>query len=251
MYTNARKGYSQLPSSLLRVSIQMGISLKRYFSSERGAMRTPHDEQPKKKNTYSTTIERQRTGFLHSIINRHINTMQKQILKFIVPDLGATIDIPLSRAEMEGMKDGSMIAKVMTKKIEPAIFDYMARTSHTCVICNSNRANRMTCNLAPYPNSPEGPVVYAFNPYPVCFSSLCNAESTRRAHEDRRELSSLAPDQLGVAESEMCDYCKKVQNVNESGRLQRCSRCKAKLYCSKDCQTADWRAGHKLLCFKS
>lgn len=185
------------------------------------------------------------------IINRHINTMQKQILKFIVPDLGATIDIPLSRAEMEGMKDGSMIAKVMTKKIEPAIFDYMARTSHTCVICNSNRANRMTCNLAPYPNSPEGPSVYAFNPYPVCFSSLCNAESTRRAHEDRRELSSLAPDELGVAESEICDYCKKIQNVNESGRLQRCSRCKAKLYCSKDCQTADWRAGHKLHCFKS
>eukprot|EP00984_Skeletonema_dohrnii_P003952 scaffold1354_cov152-Skeletonema_dohrnii-CCMP3373.AAC.6 len=177
--------------------------------------------------------------------------MQKQILKFIIPDLGATLDIPLSRAEMEGMKDGPTIAKVMTEKIEPTIFDYMARTPHTCAICKSNRAIRMTCNLAPNTTSPEGPVVYAFNAYPICLSSLCNAESTRRAHEDRREMSSLAPDQLGVAESEMCDYCKKVQNVNESGRLKRCSRCKAKLYCSRECQTAHWRAGHKLHCFKS
>lgn len=31
-----------------------------------------------------------------------------------------------------------------------------------------------------------------------------------------------------------------------SPKLQRCSRCKVKFYCSKSCQTEDWSSGHKL-----
>lgn len=181
----------------------------------------------------------------------HINTMQKQLLKFIVPDLDVTLDIPLSRAELTGLSDGPTVAQVMTEKIQPKIFDYFARTPHTCVICQNNRAIRINCNVAPYTNTTEGPVMYAFSPYPICASNSCNAESSRRAHEDRRELSRLTPEGFGAAESEMCDYCKNTQNVNEKGRLKRCSRCKAKLYCSRECQTADWKDGHKFHCQKA
>ncbi|KAL7440063.1 hypothetical protein ACHAXM_008363 [Skeletonema potamos] len=174
----------------------------------------------------------------------------QQHLKFIVPDLGATLDVPLSRAELAGLKDGSTMREVMTDKIQPTILEYFLRTPHTCVICQNNLAIRMNCNVAPYTNLPEGPVMYAFNPYPICTSNQCNVESSRRAHEDRRELSRLAPEELGSAEAEICDYCRKVQKVNEHGRLKRCSRCKAKLYCSKECQTADWKGCHKFYCQK-
>lgn len=177
--------------------------------------------------------------------------MQEQVLiKLIVPELGATLDVPLSRAELAGMKDGSTLAKVTTEKIQPKIFEYFARTPHTCVICQKNLAIGMNCNLAPNTTSPVGPVMYAVNPYPFCSSNHCNTEASRRAHQDRREMSRLAPEELGVVESELCDYCGKVQNVNENGRLKRCSRCKAKFYCSKECQTADWKGDHKLFCQK-
>ena len=38
-----------------------------------------------------------------------------------------------------------------------------------------------------------------------------------------------------------CDHC-----FTSSPKLQRCSRCKVKFYCSKACQAEDWSAGHKL-----
>jgi hypothetical protein len=30
--------------------------------------------------------------------------------------------------------------------------------------------------------------------------------------------------------------------------LKKCSQCKSVQYCSKECQAADWRAGHKVEC---
>lgn len=35
---------------------------------------------------------------------------------------------------------------------------------------------------------------------------------------------------------------------NEIGEFKNCSRCKATCYCSKDCQIAHWRNGHKQEC---
>ena len=133
--------------------------------------------------------------------------------------------------------DGPSSVQLIREKVKPRIADYFMRTPHTCVICRSQRATQLNCNLAPYPaTASEGPAIFACNPYPICESSMCNAESLRRAHEDRREVAREAPDWLGAVENEMCDYCNKIQNVQQHGRLKRCSRCKAKYYCSRDCQ---------------
>ena len=40
-----------------------------------------------------------------------------------------------------------------------------------------------------------------------------------------------------------CDNCGK-----ESDHLSRCSKCMSVAYCSKECQRADWKAGHKSSC---
>jgi hypothetical protein len=34
-------------------------------------------------------------------------------------------------------------------------------------------------------------------------------------------------------------------------KLHRCTRCKAVSYCSKQCQVAHWKAGHKQVCKES
>lgn len=33
--------------------------------------------------------------------------------------------------------------------------------------------------------------------------------------------------------------------------MKKCSRCKKVVYCSKECQLKDWKAGHKHVCVNS
>lgn len=41
----------------------------------------------------------------------------------------------------------------------------------------------------------------------------------------------------------MCARCHK-----GGPELKKCQRCSAVVYCSQECQRADWKAGHKLAC---
>jgi len=47
-----------------------------------------------------------------------------------------------------------------------------------------------------------------------------------------------------MASAERCFFCHKTS----SSRLLLCGNCKTFKYCSKDCQRADWRQGHKTSC---
>ena len=174
-------------------------------------------------------------------------------IKYVAPSLGTgvTLDIPLSSVDLAGLRNASTAAKIIQEKIRPMLYAYLARTPYNCIVCQNQRATRMISNFATHIDSLEGPVIVDYTPYPICESSQCNFEASRRAHEFRRQASRQMPGGLGAAEAEMCDNCQKVQKVHEHGRMKRCSRCKAKLYCSKECQVDHWKKGHKLNCQKA
>ena len=50
-------------------------------------------------------------------------------------------------------------------------------------------------------------------------------------------------------EARECAHCG-VQEGNHGATLRKCVRCKVTSYCSKPCQTAHWKAGHKLQCVR-
>jgi len=59
-------------------------------------------------------------------------------------------------------------------------------------------------------------------------------------------LDQLAGLEKAKPRTRKCNYCKK---EGESIKLYKCSRCKISEYCSKECQTNDWKV-HKLECQK-
>ncbi|QKX56350.1 uncharacterized protein TRUGW13939_03451 [Talaromyces rugulosus] len=50
--------------------------------------------------------------------------------------------------------------------------------------------------------------------------------------------------------SRICTFCKKREpwNAQPGQKLKRCSRCRARLYCSRACQRSDWKKGHQMAC---
>jgi len=59
-------------------------------------------------------------------------------------------------------------------------------------------------------------------------------------------LAELAALEKAKPRTAKCNYCKK---EGESIKLKKCSRCKLSEYCSKECQTNDWKV-HKAECRK-
>lgn len=58
---------------------------------------------------------------------------------------------------------------------------------------------------------------------------------------DRLQATSANVEQQEV---NMCGVCGLQGNF-------RCSKCKCTIYCGKECQTEDWRLGHKVICLES
>jgi len=59
-------------------------------------------------------------------------------------------------------------------------------------------------------------------------------------------MSALSHDDGDIVSRRRCNECSKAQQPG-SERLQVCSRCKWVFYCSRECQTKNWRS-HKLFC---
>lgn len=52
--------------------------------------------------------------------------------------------------------------------------------------------------------------------------------------------------QQGEIFPQTCYNCKRIEGNGE--RFMMCSRCKSVIYCTKECQIAHWRSGHKKIC---
>ncbi|GKY92553.1 hypothetical protein MPSEU_000225600 [Mayamaea pseudoterrestris] len=61
------------------------------------------------------------------------------------------------------------------------------------------------------------------------------------------DLPSNDPNRAKVGGSD-CDHCLKTLAELAIPRLSICTRCKMAYYCSKECQKAAWRKGHKVAC---
>ena len=55
-------------------------------------------------------------------------------------------------------------------------------------------------------------------------------------------------DTIKVQESKKCSYCSKKAEDCPGGKLKNCAKCSGAWYCSRDCQVAAWKAGHKRDC---
>ena len=179
-------------------------------------------------------------------------------IKYIAPKLGpngVTLDIPLSNKDLASLRNLSTLNGIIENNVQPYLIANVIREKYPCVVCQKLQATRMISNFGMYFSSPEEPVIIDQTPWPICESSECNFEASRRAHKFRHEKASemqgmegKAKDMWDAAEDERCDYCQQMFNVREHGKLKYCARCHANIYCSRACQMAHWRSGHKFDC---
>ena len=71
--------------------------------------------------------------------------------------------------------------------------------------------------------------------------------AARQGHNEAILALSLARSQA-VPEclDRVCDHCS--TQASKSNPLMTCARCKSAFYCSRSCQAAHWKAGHKKIC---
>jgi hypothetical protein len=162
------------------------------------------------------------------------------------------VPIRVTEQELRAMKqvpsNRSITQEVLTRAVTQAQREFFAdpeRLWH-CVICNS-RATRAVNTPAFHPDPKDGgpPVICDYTPFPICGSSTCNHEATRRA----TSLTSELTQQGSLPDKEMiiCKNCQK-SALASANSMKRCSGCKAVWYCSRECQVAHWKKGHKNYC---
>ena len=71
--------------------------------------------------------------------------------------------------------------------------------------------------------------------------------AARQGHNEailalKRARSQAVPESL----DRVCSHCS--TQASESNHLMTCARCKSAFYCSRNCQRAHWKAGHKKIC---
>ena len=183
--------------------------------------------------TYRTTIAMPEISYL---FNLYIVGGSREI---VVP-------VSLSDAEYTGLVDQGNLEwmKPVSVKAQSQIF---ARENFMCVVCETDRATRMVHSPCIYPDAPDGPLIVDYTAFPICDNPLCNEAALRRSHDLREALTRKKPS-LAEIEVEDCENCHKMQKVVESGGMKRCGGCRAKLYCSKECQVQHWKRGHKKIC---
>jgi hypothetical protein len=163
-----------------------------------------------------------------------------------VSEVPTPIIVSVTNEELKALRavNHGVLDDILTNKIRPA---FLQQQQCICIACQTQQASSMINTIAFYPQAPEGPTIVDSTPFAVCDSTTCIHRATRRAHSHRSEISSAGPGFADV-ESEVCDNCNGIQKVSIHGRLKQCAQCKAKLYCSKKCQTEHWYKTHKYFC---
>ena len=80
-------------------------------------------------------------------------------------------------------------------------------------------------------------------------AELGDAEAKQRIKLLEDKLRAAAAAIPAASSSRTCAHCGAAETTNGSVALKPCSRCKAVVYCGKECQAAHWKAGgHRAVC---
>lgn len=124
-----------------------------------------------------------------------------------------------------------------------------------CVGCGSaNTGIRLGIHLQRLPENEFARNVFVALGLPVCVELKEDCEKTRMDMEYDILESVEPPIKLGVKDGVLqCAHCRyesyRGATGPAKGKLKACSKCHRTLYCSRECQVADWPK-HKLVCGK-
>ena len=79
--------------------------------------------------------------------------------------------------------------------------------------------------------------------------TLAERREDHQAHQAMPAPSKKKDKAAASPEASVCANCG-VQEGQHGATLSKCRKCKATLYCSRDCQRAHWDAGHKGQCVR-
>mmetsp|Transcript_29182 Transcript_29182/g.64333 ORF Transcript_29182/g.64333 Transcript_29182/m.64333 type:complete len:186 (-) Transcript_29182:236-793(-) len=157
-----------------------------------------------------------------------------------------TIPVSVTDQETTALRNRNVSGSKMalTRAAAEAQTTILSSEQWQCVVC-TGKATRMVNTPAfhPVPRNGGDPVIADYTPFPICFNPSCNAEATRQAGL----ITSNTPRPMADAEVKSCGNCGATEMAS-AGTIKRCSGCEATWYCSRECQMAHWKKGHKYLC---
>jgi hypothetical protein len=164
------------------------------------------------------------------------------------------IPVELTEQELAALAAGGQgQSEVLRKMVHIAQPQIISTEQWLCTMCGQ-RATRMVNTPALYPHPPTGgpPVVADMTPLQICNDPACNQQAQREVQRIVRSVHKAKEREspgfnLRAAQANECAHCKKVQS-RDAGKMNCCGKCKAARYCSRACQVADWKAGHKFAC---
>ena len=170
--------------------------------------------------------------------------------------LHRSFDIPveLTEQELAALPAGGQGAADVLRKIvhitQPQI---LSTEQWLCGMCGQ-RASKMvnTPGFHSHPNHGGPPVVVDMMPLQICNEPACSQQAQRETQRIMRSVNAAMEEEspgfnMRKGQAYECVHCKKVQSC-DAGKMSVCSKCKATRYCSRACQVAHWKAGHKHAC---
>uniref|UniRef100_A0A7S4FNL6 MYND-type domain-containing protein n=1 Tax=Eutreptiella gymnastica TaxID=73025 RepID=A0A7S4FNL6_9EUGL len=108
------------------------------------------------------------------------------------------------------------------------------------------RASRTRGALAPATNGIGRRVRMAINKWQseLGYDKRKGFEWMTYDEEAQKVLADFAPKKAAIRQ---CAHCHQ-DELETGGKYKQCARCRAVSYCSKECQRAHWKAGHKAEC---
>jgi NADH pyrophosphatase NudC (nudix superfamily) len=80
------------------------------------------------------------------------------------------------------------------------------------------------------------------------FNRLLNDRQQYKKQQIAAVVAQAKQGQEPQKSESFCSYCATSSKENPMLKLKECSGCHNVRYCGKECQTADWKQGHKKCC---